>query len=727
MPLTSLLGLPGAPVPAANVLIRTEQFPQISRHQLLDAADGMAAALHSLGVRPGDLVCISAEDGAASVVATLGAWALRAVPTLVSHRLTEQELAFVLSDSAATAVVTDDGDQRRLNGVPRMSTSEVDQILVAGGNQPFASTSWDEQGDDPVMLVQFTSGSTGRPKGVVHRRSGIAALARTTGPLYRLQPQDRVLSAAKLSFGYGFGNSTLLPWQVGASGCLISRDVDVFTYSEAIERFRPTVLAAVPRLWLGLLAAHELGRGCDLSSVRSGISAGEFLPPAVAARVRDELGIPVSDGLGGTETLHIFMARGPGAAASFPLDGVELTLRDDDGRPLTGPATGRLHVRSAVVADGYRQRPEETAATFADGGVYPGDLCRRDETGGYEWLSRTDDMLLLGGMRIAPREIEAVAAAVPSVQECLVVPHTTADGLQDAVLHMVPADGAEDRVVQEVRAALVAQLPKQRIPGYLRVVPALPRTSTGKPARSRLRAEAGREVSGLKLRAIVSREIPERRVVILPCAGGAAFTYAPMADSVPEGVALYSADVQDPPANDLTDLVTRWGLLLHSVVDRGDLVVGHSFGAAVLARLLVTDPEALRGAHPVLVAPPSGEPVPEGDLAEWLADRGLIPDAATLDGAMLTLLADRFRRDAHLLTGAPDGLPAGQPATVVVGTRDRVIDLRQAHNLIGDPSCQRVLELPGGDHHLLTTDTRGFFDLVLGHMTAGASQEQGGI
>ncbi|WP_203218190.1 class I adenylate-forming enzyme family protein [Nocardia brasiliensis] len=180
-----------------------------------------------------------------------------------------------------------------------------------------------------------------------------------------------------------------------------------------------------------------------------------------------------------------------GQAAGIFAPGVVATVRDEAGNALTDGTDGRLHIAGPTVAMGYLNRPDAQRNTFADGGVYTGDIARVAD-GTVHYLARADDMLNLGGHKVAPGEIERVIQGVAGVIDCAVVSGRNADGLDDAIAYIV-ATGSDPAIVRRaVLAALRTDLAPFKRPSRIELVDALPTTSTGKLARFQLRTAGAR-------------------------------------------------------------------------------------------------------------------------------------------------------------------------------------------------------------------------------------------
>jgi acyl carrier protein len=470
---------------------------RVSYTGLYAAARDYAAELRATGVRPGERGVVIAEDSVATVAAVLGHWWLGSVPVVVSPLLDDADIAFAVEDCGARVVHVDGSDAKRaalhetLAHLPRVDGEDT-RRRMSEGRAPGDDIPPPHTGPaDAEALVQYTSGSTGTPKGVRHSAAGLLAMIDGFGGVLGLRPDDTLLTTARLSFGYGFGNAVLCVLAAGASAALIRGAVDPYTAAEALATHRPTVFCSVPRLYAALTqlpgqdsAAYDAVRLCT--------TAGENCPPALAERIRAAFGAPLVNCFGATELMHVALVtpadRTPEGALGFPVPGVRATVRDTDGTELPDGQEGRLHIAGPTVALGYVNRAEAERAAFADGGAYTGDLVRRAPDGSFAYLCRTDDILNIGGYKVVPAEIEGVLRAVEGVAACAVVAGRDADGLEQAVACVQPADGADPAQVRRaVISAARRGLPAHKRPSRVELFPELPTTVSGKTAAHTLR------------------------------------------------------------------------------------------------------------------------------------------------------------------------------------------------------------------------------------------------
>ncbi|MGH9930614.1 MAG: AMP-binding protein, partial [Pyrinomonadaceae bacterium] len=277
--------------------------------------------------------------------------------------------------------------------------------------------------------ILYTSGSTGEPKGAVHRQQDIFYTNETyCREVLRLSDSDRLFSSSRLPFAYGLGNAFTFPLLNGCTTILCREKPTPEVISRVFVDYKPTIFFAVPVVYSLLLDAHmnhKANSSLDCSSLRLCVSAGEALPAQLGEEWEKTYGVPVLDGIGSTEMLHMWMSNHEGelryGSSGRLLKGYEARLLDPEGMPAPAATEGNLWVKGGSAAMGYWQRAETTAGTFVDGWVRTGDLYARDADGYWYHLGRSDDCFKSSGQWVSPVEVEGVLLRHESVSRAAVV------------------------------------------------------------------------------------------------------------------------------------------------------------------------------------------------------------------------------------------------------------------------------------------------------------------
>lgn len=367
-----------------------------------------------------------------------------------------------------------------------------------------ANTIFVGPGENQPSFILYTSGSTGEPKGALHRQSDIFYTNETyCREVLRLKDDDRLFSSSRLPFAYGLGNAFTFPLLNGCTTILCREKPSAEIIARIFADYRPTIFFGVPvvyRLLLDEARKHDDGSQLDCSSLRLCLSAGEALPAQLGEEWEKTFGVPVIDGIGSTEMLHMWMSNHEGevvyGSSGKLLHGYDARLLDPEGNLTPAGTEGNLWVKGASAALGYWQRPETTAATFVDGWVRTGDLYRQDAAGFWFHMGRSDDCFKSSGRWVSPVEVEGLLLRLEGVSRVAVVEDFDADGLPCACAFVVRtettlANDENDAAARELEAGLRefarASLPRFKQPRRYVFVDELPYTATGKIQRFKLR------------------------------------------------------------------------------------------------------------------------------------------------------------------------------------------------------------------------------------------------
>jgi benzoate-CoA ligase len=460
-----------------------------------------ASFLRSAGIGREDRVLLVLDDTTAFPVAFLGTIRIGAVPIPVNPLDRSDNYAYYLEDSYAKAVVVDAALRPKLEE----ALAGRDDLLVvvangdASGAVAFADALSGQSGElaaapthrDDMAFWLYSSGSTGRPKGVVHLQHDIERTCETYARhVLQITDADVCFSTTKLFHAYGLGNGLSFPMWAGATSVLMAGRPTPEPIFSTVEAHRPSLFFSVPALYAAMLKAGARER--DFSSVRACVSAAEALAAAVQARWREATGKPILDGVGSTEMLHIYCSNTldhlvPGASGQ-PVPGYELKIVDEQGREVPPGEPGDLLVRGDSCAAFYWHQHEKTMQCMRGDWFYSGDRYVQTAEGDFVYQGRADDMIKVGGLWVAPADVEACLVEHPRVSEAAVI-GVVVDDVSRIKAFVIPTEppADADALAEELRSLCKARLRRYEYPHVVEFVGDFPRTATGKIQRFRLR------------------------------------------------------------------------------------------------------------------------------------------------------------------------------------------------------------------------------------------------
>lgn len=354
-------------------------------------------------------------------------------------------------------------------------------------SKPIEFEPYDSKSDD-VCLIAFTSGTTGVPKGTMHFHRDLLAICDGFSKLI-LKPtrHDIFCGSPPLAFTFGLGGMALFPLHAGASTLLLeaASPPDLMA---AIERHKATICFTAPTAYRAMLGLMEQ---YDISSLKKGVSAGEHLPKATYDAVHDAMGIKLIDGLGSTEMLHIFITSAedqihPGATG-IPVPGYQAAILDENGNVAPAGTIGRLAVKGPT---GCRYLADDRQLDYVQNGWnVTGDAYKMDDEGYFWFQARADDMIISAGYNIAGPEVENALLTHGAVAECAVIgqPHAERGMIVKAFVVTAPGETADQSLVETLQSHVKATIAPYKYPREIEFLSALPKTSTGKVQRFKLR------------------------------------------------------------------------------------------------------------------------------------------------------------------------------------------------------------------------------------------------
>jgi 2-aminobenzoate-CoA ligase len=470
--------------------------------ELADWTNRLARALiEDYGVKPGNRVLIRSANNPAMIACWLaatkaGAVVVNTMPMLRAGELTKivdkAEIGLGLCDTRIldelVACAKTSGFLKSVVGFDGTANhdAELDRLALNKPVTPAAVST----GRDDVALLGFTSGTTGSPKATMHFHRDILIIADVYAKtVLEIQPEDVFVGSPPIAFTFGLGGLAVFPLRFGASAVLIETATPP-NLVKIIEAYKATVCFTAPTAYRAMLAAMD--EGADLSSLRLAVSAGETLPAPIYEAWTARTGVPILDGIGSTEMLHVFVSnrlddRKPGVTGK-PVPGYEARIVDEHFNDVPRGTVGRLAVRGPT---GCRYLADARQREYVQNGWnVTGDAFSQDEDGYFRFAARNDDMIISSGYNIAGPEVEAALLAHEAVSECAVI------GLADeergqivaAFVVLKPDVSPDEATALRLQNHVKASIAPYKYPRALRFVEALPKTQTGKIQRFQLRS-----------------------------------------------------------------------------------------------------------------------------------------------------------------------------------------------------------------------------------------------
>jgi 2-aminobenzoate-CoA ligase len=471
--------------------------------QLQDKSKRIAQVLtQDMGLVPGNRILLRGGNSPMMAACLLGALkaGLVAVPTMPLLRA--GELAQIIDKAQVSAALCDSllvdelqhcmtpghaSHMASLQQLVQFRSDAADGLEQRMARQSGAYTAHPTSRDD-VCLIAFTSGTTGKPKGTMHFHRDVLAMC-DLFPRHILQmdENDVVCGTPPIAFTFGLGGLLAFPLRYGASTVLLEKHTPE-TLLQTVAKYRVTQCYTAPTMYrqMATMAGQH-----DLSSLKHPVSAGEALPDATRQLWKQATGIEMTDGIGGTEVIHIYISSAGqqvrAGSIGQVVPGYVAQIVDDDMQPVPPGVVGRLAVRGPTGCK-YLADPRQQDYV-KNGWNLPGDTFVMDADGYFSYQARNDDMIISAGYNIAGPEVEGALLQHPAVAECGVVgmPDEDRGHIVQAYVVLKPGhtgDAAMEKALQEHVKQSIAPF---KYPRKVVFLDALPRTETGKLQRFKLR------------------------------------------------------------------------------------------------------------------------------------------------------------------------------------------------------------------------------------------------
>jgi len=477
-------------------------------------ANRLANGLRRVGVQKGDRVAYLGYNCHTLLEAYYGVVQTGAVLMPLNIRLVAEDFAFMLNHAGARTIIVHKDFIPVINSIRNNLPAMKDYVAISPepiedylNYEDLLETASPEYYIHPLMREDdtaelfYTSGTTGKPKGVMLTHRNLYANAVNFLVSLELKSTDILLHTIPLFHVNGWGTPHALTY-AGGTHVMIPR-FDARTVLELVEREKVTVCCMVPTMVSALVNTPEIA-SYDLTSLKKLVVGGASSPETLVEEVEKKTGCTYIGSYGLTEASPVVTnsvlkehlqnlppaRRYPiQAKAGLPVIGVEVRVVREDGREVRrdGREAGEVLVRGDTVMAGYWHDQEETARVVVDGWLHTGDMATVDEEGYLKIVDRKKDIIVSGGENISSLEVENVLYAHPFVLEAAVVGNPDEHWGEVVKAFVVLKPGTPPVSAQEITDFCKTRLAGFKVPRRVELVPALPKSGTGKIMKSLLR------------------------------------------------------------------------------------------------------------------------------------------------------------------------------------------------------------------------------------------------
>ena len=490
---------------------------RVTYREMMENIDRMAAAFTAMGLQKGDRIALMLPNCFAYVYCYFAAMRQGLVVAQLNPLLTARELSFIVRDSNARVLIAADAVFQTIEQA--MLDQDIENLIVVPltgekinvNARPFDDILQQHEPNPPdveinpeedLAVLQYTGGTTGFPKGAMLTHYNLVANAEMTAEILREWLKKfggkEVYSMGLLPFFHSYGMTVCL--NVGLNipaGLLLVPQFNADLIFYLIQQYKPVIFPGVPTAFMALMNHPEV-QNYDLDSIDVCISGAAPMPVEAIEQFEQITGSSILEGYGLSETSPIthsnpFLGvRKPGSIGiPYPDTDCKIVDPDDGERELPIGEEGELIIKGPQIMKGYWNRPNDTASTLKNGWLYTGDIARMDEDGYFYIVDRKKDMIIYGGNKIYPREVEEVLYEHPKVAEavCIGIPEKFFGEVVKAFI--VLKDGAEatpEEIIEFCRPRMI----KYKVPRQVEFRSELPKTNVGKFLRKDLAIEEQR-------------------------------------------------------------------------------------------------------------------------------------------------------------------------------------------------------------------------------------------
>ncbi len=411
-------------------------------------------------------------------------------PVLINFLLADREIAHIIKDSDIDTVISVPPLTERLAGTPLKVIDLLELAKQAPANLP--TPVLPKVNESEIAALLYTSGTSGLPKGVMLTYGNLQSCVSGCIQAAELKGQHKFLGIVPLFHSLGLTATLLAPIQLGATSVYIARFSPVAAV-EAIRKHGISLVFGVPSMFAAMAHLKAVSPE-DFKDIYAIISGGEPLSPGIREGFKARTDQLILEGYGLTETCGPIAFNAPHVARPGSvgklLEGCSARFVDDNGADVPNGESGEVWLKGPPVFVGYHNLPELTNEVLTGDGYFKtGDLGRIDSDGFIYITGRKKDLIAVAGEKVAPREVEELLMAHPTVAEAAVVGKKDAGRGEIVVAFVIAREGQSINMAVLREYCRECGLPNWKTPREIIVTNDLPRTPTGKVLKRQLQEQ----------------------------------------------------------------------------------------------------------------------------------------------------------------------------------------------------------------------------------------------
>ena len=495
--LRNLLRQRTAATPEKTFLISESDDRKFTYSEFESAVLRAAELLAGQGIRKGDVVSLLMPNSAEYIIAYFACWSLGALAGPVNSLLKAEEIAYVMSNSEAKAILvhpeflpTIESIRQELPDLRAIIT--FDDEAKTTNNLAGKGIDVDLDSNDDAIII-YTSGTTGKPKGCLLTHGNVIANARQISEWLKFTQNDRLLTIMPLFHMNAVSVTTMSALYAGGS-TVISPRFSASRFWQIISDYQITSFGSVATMLSMLLSTYPDGVPAELKTdqLRFAMCGSAPVPAETLKRFEETFNCLVIEGYGLSESTCRSTFNPPdqnrrAGSCGVPI-GNEMRVFDDDDNEVETGQLGEIVLRGANILKGYFKNEKATATAFRNGWFHTGDIGYRDADGFFFIVDRKSDMIIRGGENIYPREIDEVLYQHPAVAAAATI--GVPDPLYgEEVAAFVVLKNGENSSVEELIGFCHQRLADFKCPKSIRIVSEIPKGPTGKLLKRELAKE----------------------------------------------------------------------------------------------------------------------------------------------------------------------------------------------------------------------------------------------